>query len=436
MTFTSIGQSTPSNGRDTKIPEKNPNLNPTNTGNLANNSESAVPELSCDTRGVQNTSATAAATTLSSNDIETVCKICETAWNDYFSKPLPTYEGMQVYWDGKLQLFSKLDRDTQIKIIKSAHISNVKSQDLEKQKNTSADEFKSFVSHVVGFHPGKLLYWHGIGHAVRTAIMAQLSCIEYVKNFEAFRNMSSRVLLCAVAASLLHDIGRCLGGDMYDIFGETSAYIAGEILTKVGGFSKNEIESIKKAIDIGGINKDTAEETLKRNNGVLDGSQMIACLMGDADSYEFERFGQSNPCQIKYTSIKMLGFRTKNNEEPDVILNALKKRAKNITGMILEPWQIKNIGPTAEKINYIDILKNALTDVNTYIPDNTIPKKNKGKIKNKDSICAENITPKEEIKSDSQGQTKVSNVARNILFWGLLSLAAIALITLLLVFLI
>lgn len=192
---------------------------------------------------------------------------------------------MQVYWKGEFE------------IIKSSHISKITPEELDEQKKSSDLDFERFIPRIVSFNPGYFLAFHGIGHSVRTAVMAYLCSIEYFHNFNEFKNFSSKTLLCCLSASLLHDIGRCLGGDGCDIFGETSAFIAGDILSEVGSFSKEEIEWIKEAIVI----ESNTKIFLKENGNVLNDKQIIACIMGDSDSYEFERFKR---CDINYTCVK------------------------------------------------------------------------------------------------------------------------------------
>lgn len=145
--------------------------------------------------------------TLTPNNIEKICQISEIAWQNYFSKPLPGYNGMKVFWKGEVQLFHLLDRSDQLDIIKSAHVSNVTPKEIERQKTASPQKFEAFINKFIGFNEGHLLSHHGIAHAVRTAILAQLSCEQYYKNFEEFKNLSQRVLFCSLSASLLHDIG-------------------------------------------------------------------------------------------------------------------------------------------------------------------------------------------------------------------------------------
>lgn len=296
--------------------------------------------------------------TLSQTDIEQICKICDIAWKTYFSKPLPGYNSMKVYWKGKVQLFHLLNRDDQLEIIKSAHISNVTSQDIEKQKNESTSNYEKFISDFIGFNEGQLLKWHGIAHSVRTAILTQLACEQYFENFKEFKNMTSRILFCSISASLLHDIGRCFGGDMYDIFGSLSAEIAGQILTQVGGFSDVEINEIKEAIEIGGLNIKDVKTFSKENDDVLNNRQLIACLMGDADSYEFERFYDKLSCKIEFTSVKRLGILTNDGRSPDEILNCLKKDARSLSERISEP------DINSSQINHITFLRDELIKLN------------------------------------------------------------------------
>lgn len=271
---------------------------------------------------------------LSDSDIEILYQICEIANDNYFSQPLPGYNEMQVYYQGALHYFEELNRSAQLEIVKTAHVSRHTQEELEKQKDSTRSSFEMFIRSVVIFNKGNLLSCHGIAHSVRTAIIANYACVEYYKNFKEFENISSRTVVCCVSASMLHDIGRTLGGDGTDIFGETSAFIAGEILNQVDGFSPDEIDWIKEAIVIGGINSEDVRSSLRENGNVLNEKQMIACIMGDADSFEFERFGT---CDVSYTSIKKLGILTKNGESPDFVLNFLKKKANDLTKRIVEP---------------------------------------------------------------------------------------------------
>lgn len=266
---------------------------------------------------------------------------------------------MQVYWKGKLRFFHELERNDQIEIIKSAHVSNITPEELDQQKNSSDLDFEKFVPRIVSFNPGYFLACHGIGHSVRTAIMAYLCSIEYFHNFNEFKNFSSKTLLCCLSASLLHDIGRCLGGDGSDIFGETSAFIAGEILSKVGGFSDEEIEWIKEAIVIGGVNERNTKIFLNENGNILNDKQIIACIMGDSDSYEFERFKR---CDINYTCVKKLGILTKDGNSPDEILNSLKSKNRQICKRIPEPRRWKKQG-SGQYLNYSEILKEELLKI-------------------------------------------------------------------------
>lgn len=297
---------------------------------------------------------------LSPSDIEKICEICEITWKKYFSKPLPGYKGMKVHWNGKNQLFYQLNRKDQIKIIKSAHISKYSSGEIRKQIKASTSEFEEFVDEFIGFNEGNLSHCHGIAHAIRTAIIAQQSCQYYINNFTEFKKMSPRILFCAISASLLHDIGRSFGGDNYDIFGSLSADIAGEILTEVSGFSDEEIGWIKKAIDAGGLKKKDIEKFSVENCDILNERQMIASLMGDAESFEFERF--SNPCcDISYTSIKKLRLLTDDGKCPDELLYYLKDYARDLADKISEPIINRS------HINYIEFLRNELTALNqTY----------------------------------------------------------------------
>lgn len=292
-------------------------------------------------------------TLFSQGDLDKICKMCDIAWNNYFSKPLPGYQNMQVYWNGKLQLFRELNRNDQIEVIKSAHVPQMKAKELDKEKNSTTD-IETIIHRVVLFCEGHLLIFHGIGHAVRAAIMAGLSSISYLNNFKEFQTMSSRTLLCSISASLLHDIGRCFGGDGSDIFGTTSAHIAGDILAKVGGFTDDEIFWIKEAIEIGGIHEKDVKNIQEQKCDFLNERQMIACIMGDADSYEFERFSN---CDIKYTSIKKLALLRKDGSDPEEVLNNLKRMASALCERIKEPG--KNVGT----INYTTILRNELMKV-------------------------------------------------------------------------
>lgn len=294
---------------------------------------------------------------LSPNDIEKICEICEIAWKKYFSKPLPGYEGMKVYWNGENQLFYQLNRNDQIDIIKSAHVSTYTPDEIDKQINASTSEFEDFIDEFIGFNEGKLSSCHGIAHAIRTALIAQQSCQYYINNFTEFKKMTPRILFCTISASLLHDIGRCFGGDNFDIFGSLSAEIAGEILTEVSSFSDEEIGWIKNAIDAGGLKKEDIENFSIENGDFLNERQMIASLMGDADSFEFERF-YDPCCDISYTSIKKLRLLTDEGNCPDELLNYLKDYAKDLSHKISEP-RIKR-----SHINYIEFLRNELTALN------------------------------------------------------------------------
>ena len=93
---------------------------------------------------------------LSQNDIEKICQICNIAWKTYFCKPLPGYNDIKVYWKGKIQPFHLLNIDDQIEIIKSAHISNITDQDIEKQKNESKTNYEKFISDFIGINEGNL----------------------------------------------------------------------------------------------------------------------------------------------------------------------------------------------------------------------------------------------------------------------------------------
>lgn len=293
-------------------------------------------------------------------DIDKVCQIGEIAWQKYFSKPLPGYSGMKVFWNGKEQLFHLMDRSDQVDIIKSAHVSRFTKKDIEMQRKASPKKFQTFINAFIGFNEGNLLAYHGIAHAVRTAIMAQLACEKYYENFEEFANLSPRILFCSLSASLLHDIGRCFGGDMYDVFGSLSAEIASEILNEVGGFSENEIDWIKEAIAFGGLNKDEINSI----EDVLNEKQLIACLMGDADSYEFERFADTICCNIEYTSIKSLGLCAIDDKCTDDILNDLKNTANSLSKKISEPKS------SSDQIDHINFLRDELNKLNTNNKEN------------------------------------------------------------------
>ena len=297
---------------------------------------------------------------LTQRDIDTICEICEIAWRKYFSKPLPGYNGMKVYWKGKVQLFHLLNREDQIEIIQLAHISNITPHIIAKQKVSSSTEFEKFIDEFIGFNEGNLLSYHGIAHSVRTAIIGQILSQQYVKNFKEYQNMTPRTVFCSLSASLLHDIGRCFGGDMYDVFGSLSAEIAGEILNEVGCFSDEEINWIKEAIDVGGLNINDVKNFSAENGDILNERQLIACIMGDADSFEFERFYELHKlcCDIKYTSIKKLGLLTKDGEYPDEILNDLKMVARSLAGKLSEPEINTN------QIDHIKFLRNELTKLN------------------------------------------------------------------------
>lgn len=290
---------------------------------------------------------------LTSNHIDLLCQICDKAWEKYFSKPLPGYNGIKVYWNGEIQHFQSLSRRDQLEIIKTSHTSNLTEQDIKYHKKSSSEEFEAFIKGFVGIKEGNLLQFHGIGHHVRTAIIANRASKEYFDNFSEYQKMTPQVLFCALAASLLHDIGRCYGGDMYDIFGSSSAEISGEILKEVGGFSAEEIEWIKEAIKVGGLNK---RDVRLSKESVLNEKQLIASLMGDADSYEFERFVDETFCNISYTSIKRLDLHANGGRKTDDILNGLRRVAIDLLNEILEP-------ETSESnIDYKKILRDHLTN--------------------------------------------------------------------------
>lgn len=295
---------------------------------------------------------------LTQDDIDKVCRISDIAWEKYFSKPLPGYNGMKVFWGGEIQFFHLLNRNDQLEIIKSAHVSKYPQEYINKQKNVSENKFREFINEFIGFNEGNLLECHGIAHSVRTAIMAQLSCQQYFNNFKEYANMNPRILFCAISAALLHDIGRCFGGDMYDVFGPLSTEIADETLTEVGGFSDKEIAWIKEAIDNGGISENDVTNFSEENSDFLDGRQMIACLMGDADCYEYERFGDVLCCNIGYTSVKKLDLFTKDGANPDEILNNLKMDAQKLSERISEP-EIDKVD-----VNYSEFLRDELTKLN------------------------------------------------------------------------
>ena len=292
---------------------------------------------------------------LTQDDIDKVCRISDIAWEKYFSKPLPGYNGMKVFWGGKIQFFHLLNRNDQLEIIKSAHVSKYPQEYINKQKNVSENKFREFINEFIGFNEGNLLECHGIAHSVRTAIMAQLSCQQYFNNFKEYANMNPRILFCAISAALLHDIGRCFGGDKYDVFGSLSAEIADEILTEVGGFSDDEIEWIKEAIVIGGVDESNTKLFLNENGNILNDKQIIACVMGDSDSYEFERFRR---CDINYTCVKKLRILTKDGKSPDEILNSLKRQDRQIYKRIPEPR--KSGLNSGQLLNYAETLKEEL----------------------------------------------------------------------------
>lgn len=288
--------------------------------------------------------------TLSSNDIEIICKICEIAWTNFFSQPLPGYNEMRVYSGGDLHLFQELELKDQIEVIKSAHVSVMNPSELEGQKTPS--DIRNIIQRLVVFSQGRLLMFHGIGHAVRTAVISFYASCEYSESFSEFECISPRVFLCSVVAALLHDIGRCFGGDGTDIFGSTSAFVAGEILNEVGGFSNDEIEWIKEAIEIGGMNENDAKKFNENPQKYLSEKEMIACIMGDADSYEFERFGN---CDVSYTCVKKLGLLAKNGKKTDDILSLLKKKARELSKRISEP-----VNSMKNSFDYSEILRSEL----------------------------------------------------------------------------
>lgn len=295
---------------------------------------------------------------LTQSDIDVLGQICELACKNYFFKPLPGYTGMKVFWEGKEQFFHSLKQDTQLQILLTAHASNFSPSYIRSQKNSSKEKYKDFIYRFIGFNEGQLLSNHGIAHAIRTAIISQISCESYVNNFKEYQNLDSRTLFCAMSASLLHDIGRCFGGDMYDVFGSLSAEIASKILNEVGGFSDDEIAWIKEAIDVGRLSEDDIENFSAEDGDVLDKRQLIACLMGDADSYEFERFKDKTRCDINFTSVKRLNLSTKDGLCPDEILNDLTKVARNLSDKIHEP----QIGEKKE--DYAQVLKDELMKLN------------------------------------------------------------------------
>ena len=307
--------------------------------------------ISSPNKNIQDYSHNSDSFTLSLNDIEIICKICDIAWTNFFSQPLPGYNKMQVYSRGKLHFFNELDLNDQIEVIKSAHVAVLSPSELEGQKTPS--EIQNIIQRLVLFSEGHLLLFHGIGHAVRTAVIAFFVCCEYSEAFAEFDGISSRVFLCSVVAALLHDIGRCFGGDGTDIFGATSAFVAGEILTKVGGFSDDEIEWVKEAIEIGGIDENDVKKIRERSQKSLSEKEMIACIMGDADSYEFERFRN---CDVSYTCVKKLGLLKKNGQKPDGILSLLKTKARDLSMRISEPGSMNNKFDYSETLR-IELLK-------------------------------------------------------------------------------
>lgn len=92
-------------------------------------------------------------------------------------------------------------------------------------------------------------------------------------------------------------------------------------------------EWIKEAIKVGCLNKRDVHLSKER---VLNEKQLIASFMGDADSYEFERFGDETFCNISYTSIKRLGLHANGGRKTDDVLNGLREAAFNISNEILE----------------------------------------------------------------------------------------------------
>lgn len=338
----------PASSNNTEFFRSNPSSEDENT--IIHDKDKSIPESNFP---IQTTSLI-----LSETDLDKICQINEIAWKNYFSKPLPEYKEMQIYWKGELHRFHELKRQEQIEIIKSAHVSRTTTEELEEQQKSSDLEFQIFMSKIVSFHPGFYLACHGIGHSVRTAIISYMCSNEYFRNFKEFQNFSPRILLCCLSASLLHDIGRCLGGDGSDIFGETSAFIAGEILSEIGCFSDDEIEWIKEAIVIGGIDEKKAKIFLNENGNVLNEKYIIACIMGDSDSFEFERFKR---CDINYTSVKKLGILTNDGKVPDDILNSLKSLDRQINKRIQEPKKWKKSGLKSDQMcNYTEILREEL----------------------------------------------------------------------------
>lgn len=295
---------------------------------------SAVSDLG--KREVEHADAPQIINLLSAVDIEKIDEICKNAEQQYFSKSQPGYRGTQVYVNNQMQNFCQLNRDDQMKVLKSAH-TKWNADELQRLQNLSQAEFDKEMSEKIRSKTGRISTIHGVEHAVGAALMAQVLCTEYLNKFSAFANMSSRVCLCSIVAALLHDIGRTLAGDSLDISGATSAHIAENILTKVGGFSKTEIGWIKNAIENGGFSKHKIDPTYKKEvqsgKRTLSENLMIACIMGDADRYEFERF-KSKKCNISYLSPNELGLATKNGDTPDNTLNSLKNGENKILRIV------------------------------------------------------------------------------------------------------
>ena len=75
------------------------------------------------------------------------------------------------------------------------------------------------------------------------------------------------------------------------------------------------------------------KEDIKNGTSVLSKELLVACIMGDADRLQFERFNK-NKCNIDCLSIKEIGLSTKDGKSTNGILDSLKDEEGKVVSIV------------------------------------------------------------------------------------------------------